>query len=746
MKIKSFLLCYLMILFTSIHANAVKKNEDPNNEIKTGSKAEVIGYADKAMINQCPYEIKSEDAQTLITDVTGELSKYKEKLKDKKDQCSIGEQGIEDINNKINSMRGVIDQLSKNQFPDDQGMASLLIANQPFQCSSNVNSLNQFLNAYIPQAINDAMSGIKSEQLGGNLGQTIEQTIQDCYDQNKPDKTKIESCVYAQLYGSAQPTINTGSYITKQWLSDCRKVKDLETTKWVRDFEVNARENEAKQAVLSSSIESILNTSGEIANSISRIDESNCKGLLTFKSTTNALLQNILSTTGALAGPVGTLGAAMVSPSLQAIINRIGSEQRKINKVSNMESEFLKLNENQHEKFSCILFRANLMNCEYLSRTYYKPIQACEITPVDKSLVTLTNLSNLLQFQVGASKKKKEKNKKEAEKIGKKIDEVNLTDENKADAFYQNMFEKNLTTEDGKTVNIYDYIYQNDGILDKITKNFPNSTNKAQLKASIQKLEAMKNDLEQFKLKYEKTTESLSSNQSEFGITELDKSLEFIESDEYLYAVDQYIRIKQMEDGGNPNAPLSKVKKDMRTSIAMNSLTLLEPEVPYQSDKTANLAKTLGTFYEQFLGEGSFIKKGYKKSLKKNVDSEIKEAQKEIAKKEYNANPNAFFDKVIYPRYRDCMLNYQFAINPGKEGQSALDENYVKSCSFLGACKDFPIQFNEGAIQADYGSIDRKAFKACDIVSKYRFFEQKIREDFAKDKKICGQNPEDLFK
>jgi hypothetical protein len=747
----------LILILSLINGQSFAEGKDSkSNSPSPSAKNDVFANADVSIFNKCPYEIRSEDASKLIADVSRDLNQYKNDLKEKKENCSID---ADNINKNAAELQNLIRALSAETFPEDRSMASLTIQNQPFQCSNNLTSLNQFLNAYIPEAIADTIKNVPSEKLGGELGKKIEEEIAKCVDSNKdvqdPKKTEnIKSCAYAALYGSSSASISNGSPIAAQWLSDCRKISDLSSTKWINKINEDARNNETKQASLTAAINQIMTTSDDLANMVAGIDTGPCQNLKQLKNSVNSLTQNALTTVGAFLGPMGTLGASFLAPSVTAIINRIGSNQRKINQTEDMQKVFENLGETQHQKFACNLYRANQMNCEKLNRqsySQYLKIEPCQPTNLQSNLVELTYLASSLEVQLypeGRKKVDKKNNNSNESSQDQPSADLKLSDAKKADILFNRIFEQNLDMEDGSKKSIYDYLFAADGVQSKINEQFNDSASsqakKSTLKASYQHLDQIKRNLDQFKSSYDESNSSITS-QKQVDPSLMTTIVEDFHHSSYNDAIQSYLGTVMIKpSAGKPGneSVIKDIKNDMQTSIAMNGISLLEPAAVMSNDKGYDLDNTLQTFYGEFLGEKSFIKKDYQKHLKKNVEDENEKITSEAMKGEYKKNKTGFFQRHIYPRYRDCMMNYQFAVNSTKSGFE-LDENYKKSCGFLKGC-DVPIEFDSNK-QEDYRGLSKKDFKTCKIMSKFRVIENEMLNKFNEDQTVCGKKPEDLF-
>ena len=699
----------------------------------------------KALDFNCPYEAESSDANAFLEGVKANLDGAITNLKNKKEKCALD---VSTIQAQLTSFGTAIDDLKKNQYPPNRDFGGLLrVGDASFSCSGKLKSLYQFLTDYTSERLKELDGGIDRDSgISGNLGEKVEDAIQKCRNSNtsRPND-QVAGCVYLELKFDPSAETNPTSPIDTAYQSSC---VDGVVGGTKGNLDQARTDLEKKQKVFAYGMENLTVASRSLMEQIAKGDGEACQEI---KNSVNSVVQTGLNVAGTLAGPWGAIGANVFSPLLTAAVNLIGSHEGEMKRLKKAKSALddddqIKL----MKKFSCNVFQANKLNCEFLSRARYSfnSNLTCPAPGLhaENSIKTVMKLSEALQLKPDPIPEEDGQKTQNQKKVPQSITPSSATE------LYHKLFKEPLKTQDGKDVSLYDYLFngfskteKNNslpvGIFTRVLNDAPVTDGDYQLVKIKDKINDLHSNIQSFKVEGDKFSKAGSSERSSLKFTNGYNVVQDIQSGEFTEAITKYLDLAE-SNTDDQDWITSALAKDLKAQNANQSLETLNPSIPTNVDESADLTKKLGKFYKGFLTDENQIREKYiLKPALNNIDR-MKADFKRNSHIDHDGLKDAYtvFLKYLYPMFRDCLMNYQAAV---VDDHQRLDKDYQASCGFLKGCKgknnSIGIPFElDGSPQGNLDANNADDFKACGIVSQYNLISKRFQDEVLKKNTICG--------
>ncbi len=777
-----------------------KTKETPAEKTKTTTKdtptptTRVYGKA-------CPYLSKDDESKAFLKSVSDEITSLQASLKEKDKDCTLD---TTTISKSITQLSSAINTLKQNEFPAGRTMANLTVGSTPYLCPSNKSQFYTFISTYIQNRIDENYSSAvaaaaanatltssapnssttpftpASTGLSGALGSSVETAVSNCLGSNASSTIAVATgennaiqCVYSTLSFSPTSASNNASPIDTAWNSCNGGGTGGQINSVVESYQQHQTNIQNKQAAFENGMDNLTSITSSLTTLISTGDGNKCKAI---KGAVNSAIQTALGVAGSLAGPWGAVGATMIAPTVSTIINTIGSNAKTIKDLNALLASIGAQNaEDLQQSFSCNLFTANQLNCEYLNRSRLNP--KC---PTETKLLPEQNLSSILDLQNTLAKIAPDTaNSTGNENFNK---EGTSLSNHGAEALYHEMFDPTITLTNGKKVSKYDFLFMkkenggaNDGLftvydqayqtaLDQYNKGIdtPGITIDPSHTSAEKQMELLKSNLDRFKLSYREHSAGKKNDNDPFEGGK--DALSIIQSTQFNTAVSGYLDYEideksgKITDGSEPNGLDTALLSSLKTKFIQGAMNSVTPDVPSNPDKTTSLLGDLDNFYRGFLNDGSIIKTKY---VMGELDSKLNNFYKDGIERslkrptvknsdgtENLSDVGTMYDKYLYSALRDCLLNYQFAVEGADHKQ--LNDSYKKLCGFLNGCKGknntIGIPFEtDGGQQGDPLATNMEQFKACGIVNNYDLITENFKKEVYQGK-ICGVKITDALK
>ncbi|MBU6153406.1 MAG: hypothetical protein KGP28_03800 [Bdellovibrionales bacterium] len=715
--------------------------------------------------NQCPYLEKSADAKNLLNEVSKDITSAIAELQKKGNKCAL--QGTNLIG-QMQTFNDAINQLAQQRIPDQRAMTNLMIGGEPFPCGPNNQEFTYFLSQYARGRVIEKLGLASPESaLGGAYGNRIEETIETCMTSAARTSTSTEAselgitqCTYSELFGDGTGSRSIqGSWAANAWNNDCGNGSASTVNSARRGIEKQEDDLETSRQNFRNALNSVTTQFSTISGSISAIPDQQCAAA---KQLLLGATQAGLGVTAALTSPVGAIGAGFLSQILSSSIQALGTNQKKISRLQNTEEAIKNSNRTLFQNFSCHIFKTNQLNCELLTRSQMKgmnPGQAqfnsCQSdSQVRSNLLMIGKIRNDLKEyssngQVQPSQSAPDKAAKPGSPTEEQIDYLYKK-------FFSNKEDFGLILPNGTHISTYDYLYKEpNGLISSAIKTFselkPGDDRKTvKMNATIEKSKFLKARLDEFK---QKMTDFQQNGEfdpiGKDGKNVVSEIIASVQAGQYLDAVGFYLKdrasIPDTEE--NKNFGISKsLAEDMETTFENRIFERLGPEIPDKKSESNDLRTTITDIYDNFLGQKSIIKdryvNGHRAEAWKQIQEEFKNGIGVTAGRETIKNKELFSTNVVYAAITHCSLNYPFALN---EDGTKLDQEYMKQCGFLKACKGsnntigWPIDLssqNQAKIKSH--SIDE--FGMCSMVNNFKSIETRLEKEFKKNGTICGKS------
>lgn len=684
-----------------------------------------LGLAEAALASTCPYLKKSEDAQALMQDASESVQRAIDNLRKNAQDCKIDENSTL----LISSYQTAIEKLKEAKFPNEKNLGDdLRVAGEPFVCSPDRSELYQFLSDYTRDRISQIKSGSSSRAaVSGELGEALEVSIESCSRLHN-DQNDVQKCVYQELRFDPARSENPGSLVDTIYRKNC--FGDA-STRTAEDYRKRAKELNERRAAFEGAMSTISTASNQLSTMITNAGENTpaCKML---KTSMNSALFTGMNFASMISGPWGSMGAAVMAPLVQAAVQAVGLQTEKAKDLMRLKSQ-LQGNESDAlmERFSCNLYQANRLNCEFLRRSANraKSQGVCE-KPVEKGLREIVELSRTW---------------------GENREQLNLAS---ADQLKKDFFDPELRKADGAFISRYEYLFGARGFFAELQEKLQPSKSLVDKNFS-EELQKFRRDLDGFRDEYAKT---LYGGASRLNSPSFERGMEvvrFIQGGSYSEALIRAIEMREVESGANAVDGLNSVlAKDLRNQL-LNQAINLSSAVPEDRDETASLTGRLGDLYDSFLGPDSRIRKGF---LLEPAVARIGRLKKRFLEGmpfddsgKLMSRP-ANFSSYLYPMLRDCLMNYQAGVIPGGEdGAGKLEPSYQEACGFLRKCEApdnriaLPFELSSPS-QGNYKSSSAESFKACSLVTQFDAIAERVRQEVETKSTICGEPISELIK